>query len=197
MKNVVYRAIQNIGLIIVSLGLLFGGIAILNTKIPFWSLVYGISAIGLGIPLTIISFNEISKSRSVQSDVYHLVSCKICKKQTLAPALITDIVCVNCQLQMARRLQIGIVTMFLIAIIPVTFHLLQQKQNITQQATIKKNISCEQGIWNPSSCSCGSWVSEKSCPGTARARFCSDVLFCCTSQSTDWNCSIVNESMSK
>ena len=189
MKNTLYRIFQNSGLIIVSLGLLYGGVRILQTQIPFWSLLYGIPAVSLGIAMTVISFNEIAKNRTARATEYHQIPCKVCNKMTLAPMLIDEVVCPNCQYKMARRLNIGVLLLFLLLAIPVTVHLVQQSQDIRQNA--QGPVKCEAGAWDPLSCRCGAWSSWIKCSSNTAGRLCGSTPFCCQQPAAGkWNCQI-------
>lgn len=190
MKNLIYRIFQNIGLLITSFGLLYGGIAIFNTDIPFWSLVYGIPAVSLGIVLSLITFNEVAKNSTAKSTEYHLILCKVCHKETLAPMLIESIVCPNCQYKMAVKLNLAAFSFFLIIAIPITFHLVLQKQDIRQQAKDHLPTRCETGKWQPEICQCGLWKQNRNCKQEESERICDGELYCCILKNNlDWDCS--------
>lgn len=189
MKNLIYRIFQNSGLVIISLGLLFGGVAILNTQIPFWSLVYGIPAVFLGIVISIITFNELAKSHWTAAAEYHQIPCRICHKMTLVPMLVESTVCSDCQYKMAMKLQIGFLIFLALIALPVTFHLSQQEQDLRQNAkTPKSSPICEAGQWSPASCSCGVWLPETTCAEGEFARSCGTKIYCCTPDLQNWNC---------
>jgi hypothetical protein len=190
MNNLFYRIFQSIGLIIISLGLLFGGVAILRTQIPFWSLVYGLPAVSLGICITMISFNEIIKNRTVKGSEYHLIACKVCQKQTLAPFLIETVVCPDCQYRTAIKLQVGALVFLLAIAIPITLHLVKESQNIYQNAQINPSPGyfCEKGNWEPSNCRCGTWNKEIICVNNGQGRSCNNANYCCYKNESSWNC---------
>lgn len=183
MSNLGYRLVQSIGLIIVSLSLLFGGIAILYVQIPFWSLVYGLPAVFLGIMLTILSFNEIARNRTTLVSEYHEIPCRICGKSTLVPFLIEKTVCSNCQYKMAQRLQIGILILIAFLAIPITFYLSRQTQSLRQNAKQPESSPlCQGGRWQPNVCRCGTWVKGNgSCNEGETPRLCSrrGETYCC------------------
>jgi len=181
MNNFFYRLFQNTGLIIISLGLLYGGITLVQTQIPFWNLVYGLPAVFLGILTTLITFNELTKNQTARVNEYHLVPCIICKKETLTPHLIDRVVCPDCQYKMAVKLQMGALVFFLLLAIPVTYHVTQQIQDIRQNAK-EQLVECSEGEWNPQVCRCGSWQTSIHCaePKTGTARKCQDAkIYCC------------------
>lgn len=181
MKSFLIRLVQNSGLIIISLGLMYGGIAILRTQIPFWSLLYGIPAVFLGIIMSLISFNEIAKNGSAKSTEYHKVSCRVCGNQTLVPMLAESAVCSDCQYKMAVRLQMTALVFFAVVAIPVTFHLTQTAQDIRQKAY--EVYKCESGSWSPTLCRCGKWIKNEITLCSSKIetlRSCSDnKLYCC------------------
>ncbi|MEK7165658.1 MAG: hypothetical protein AAB874_02525 [Patescibacteria group bacterium] len=192
--NLIYRLFQNSALIVVSLGLLFGGVAILQTRIPFWSLVYGIPAIFLGIVMSVISFNEVSKSRIARSTEYHEISCRVCGKQTLMPMLTESTVCSDCQYKMALRLQITALAFFVMLAIPVTLHLTQTAQEIRQNAQEPEPSQlCESGRWSPEKCRCGSWDEAVKCDMPQRGRICQSSSYCCSLEQGFVTCSPYKE----
>ncbi len=188
MKNIIYRIFQNIGLIVISLGLLYGGVAIVKSEIPFWNLVYGLPAISMGILMTLVTFNELTKNQTAKANEYHLIPCAICKKETLTPLLIERVTCADCQYKMAVKLQMGALVFLLLLAIPVTYHLSQQAQDIRQNAK-EQSPQCEVGKWTPVDCRCGVWVDELSCEGQ-RGRVCGGVEYCCDRQNGQFTCSL-------
>lgn len=189
MRNLLYRVFQNIGLIVISLGLLYGGVAILQTGIPFWSLVYGIPAVFLGIVMSLITFNEVARNRIAKASEYHQIPCRVCGKMSLAPMLIESVVCPDCQYKMAVKLQVGVLVFLALLAIPVTYHLSQTAQNLEQSAqTLEPSPICEAGKWNPQACQCGNWEPENTCEAQESARRCQNVLFCCKFAASIWRC---------
>jgi hypothetical protein len=190
MKHTLYRIFQNTGLIVVSLGLLFGGIQLLQTGIPFWSLLYGLPAIGLGLILAILSFNEITKHPTLEANEYHQIVCKVCHRTTLVPLLVTEAVCPNCQYKMAVRLNMTVLFFFAVIALPLTLLATQQIQDIRQRAK-GQQVQCEPGTWSPVECRCGSWNTQINCGEKQRARLCGEVLYCCTNDGNpNRNCSV-------
>ena len=187
MKNIVYRLFQNTGLIIISLGLLYGGVAIIKSEIPFWNLVYGLPAISMGILMALVTFNELTKNQTAKASEYHLIACAICKKETLAPLLIERVTCTDCQYKMAVKLQMGALVFFLLLALPVTYHLSQQAQDIRQNAQ-EKSSQCEVGLWEPEVCRCGAWQGALSCGDGQRARVCNGIEFCCGEANGKFSC---------
>lgn len=180
---------QNSGLIIISLGLLYGGVAILRTQIPFWSLVYGIPAVFLGIVISLISFNEIAKNREAKSTEYHEVKCRVCGHLTLVPMLTQSAVCTDCQYKMALRLQMTALFILAIVALPVTLHLAQTAQDIRQKAQVPAPTPrCEVGIWIPEKCRCGVWNSEIHCAENLRGRNCQGDPYCCRGGDENTTC---------
>lgn len=191
MKNFLFRVFQNSGLIVISLGLLYGGVAILRTSIPFWSLVYGVPAVFLGIVISLISFNELAKNRVARATEYHQLPCKVCGRMALAPMLIEAIVCPDCQYKMALKLQIGVLVFLVMLAIPVSYHLTQQAQIIEQKAHVAQPTPiCEVGTWNPEFCQCGNWEKDIVCASGEMARRCQNVNFCCKSIAAEWFCRV-------
>ncbi len=180
-NNLGYRILQSLGMIIISLALLIAGVALLFIQVPFWSLVYGLPAVFLGIMMTILTFNEVAKNRVAEIGEYHQIACRVCGKSTLAPYLIEKTVCVDCQYKMAQKLQIGILVAIAVLAIPLTFTLTQQVQVLYQSAhESKKPILCEIGEWNPQFCRCGVWEnSHDVCQSGERERICGSILYCC------------------
>lgn len=181
MKDFLLRIVVNFGLVVVSLGLLFGGIILLRTEVPFWNLFYGLPAVCLGIILTVLSFNELTKNKNAKSTEYHLIPCKVCRKETLVPMLINETVCSSCQYKMAIRLNIGVLLFFVLLAIPVTYHLSQKQQDLRQNAQVPLPTPvCLTGSWDPQTCSCGTWTDAFICSGKALwSRVCNDINYCC------------------
>lgn len=191
MKQMITRIAQNIGLIVISLGLLYGGVAIIRTQIPFWSLLYGLPAVFLGISMSLISFNEIAKNRTAKATEYHQIPCKVCGKMTLAPMLVESIVCADCQYKMALKLQMAALVFFVLLAIPVTMHLAQQAQDLQQNANSPQaSPQCEPGKWMPNECTCGHWEREAVCGKGEVGRSCVNVNFCCRKDGVQWNCRV-------
>lgn len=189
MSTLIYRVLQNTCLIVVSLGLLYGGITILTAGIPFWSQLYGLSAIGLGIIMSLVSFTEITRSHTATAAEYHQIPCRICRKNTLVPYLVDSTICSACQYRMALKLNMSVLVFFLMLAIPVTYHLTQENQDIRQNAKIiTPKITCETGDWEPESCRCGSWEVENHCFGGKQTRICGSETYCCRYDQSGWSC---------
>lgn len=185
--QLISKLLRNSGLVMVSLGLLFAGVMILQSDVPFWSVLYGSSALGLGILTSLITFNELNKPLTKQGDGVHYLACKVCHKQTLAPYLIEQIVCSSCQYKMALKLNIAVIIFFLFVALPASFHVLTLQQDIRQQA--KEPTTCAVGIWNPVSCRCGRWNQINNCAYTMVSRQCGAAAYCCTeTQPGVWDC---------
>ena len=189
MKKLIWRILSNAGLIVVSLGLLFGGVEIIKTQVPFWSLVYGLPAVFLGIILSLITFNELAQNRTAKTTEYHQIACKVCGKMSLVPMLTAAAVCSDCQYKMAVKLQISAIVFFILLAIPVTIHLAGQEQEIRQNAQeAVPTPMCEEGEWNPRECSCGRWSREVKCEVGEYGRSCTNMRFCCQKESDKWQC---------
>ncbi len=189
MSSIYYRFFQNLGLVVISLGLLFGGVAILRTGIPFWSLLYGLPAVFLGMILTVLSFNEITKNTVYKLDTYHQIPCKVCKKMTLVPELIESAVCPDCQYKTAVRLQIGALIFLVAVALPVSLHLVKQAQLIKQNAQVQPSPICADGAWEPSECKCGNWNREV-CETGEQRRVCGGLDYCCKLNENTWKCKL-------
>ncbi len=189
-----WRIFQNSGLIIISLGLLFGGAAILRTQIPFWSLLYGIPAVFLGIVTSLISFNEIAKNRDAKSTEYHYLLCRVCDRRTLVPLLTASTVCPDCQYKMAVRLQMTALVLFAVVALPVTLHLTQIAQDIRQRAQMSLPTPiCEAGRWIPEQCRCGAWNPDIICGESHRGRNCQGASYCCGERQAAITCILQSE----
>lgn len=192
MNNLWYRIFQSFFLSIISLGLLFGGVWLISTGVPFWSLLYGLPAIFIGIIMVVISFNEISKNRKAQASEYHSVLCKVCRRSTFVPYLINEVVCTNCQFRMAQRTQLTILGVITLLAIPVTVILSLQSQDLYQKAReIVPGPYCEIGDWQPKECQCGTWANRGELCEWGYVRLCGTSYYCCDKTNQKFSCKIM------
>ncbi len=187
-QNLSFRIFQNAGLVVIALGLLFGGVQIIRLGLPFWSPFYGLTAYALGIIMSLVAFIEIAKSRSATVNEYHEIPCANCGKMTLVPFLTLKAVCSDCQMTFIRKIQTGI-SLFLLLTLPAIYHLTQLTKNMTQQArSPAASPVCEAGVWTPEACRCGVWNPQISCLAGERGRDCLGIYFCCNDIDGTWSC---------
>ena len=191
-QNLGFRIFQNAGLVVISLGLIYGGVQIIKLELPFWSLFYGLAAIGIGVAMSLVAFNEVAKSRSATVNEYHEIPCSNCSKMTLVPYLTEKTVCSDCQLKYIRRVQTGLLV-FLILMLPAMFHLTQLAQDISQKAKILQTTPiCESGSWQPAVCRCGFWDAQIACDDFEQGRNCRETAYCCNKLNNSWNCRLAD-----
>lgn len=90
--------------LILSLTLFIGGIWLLISKIPDWSLFLGIPATQVGIILLIFTFDEINKKKNLPDD-YHLIPCSVCRKPTPAPIDQQEKICLECRTRIKLKIK--------------------------------------------------------------------------------------------
>jgi len=95
---------QTLPALILSLVLFIGGIWLLISRIPGWSLFLGIPATQIGIILLIFTFDEINKKKNLP-DNYHLTPCSVCRKPTPAPIDQPEKICLECRTKIKLKLK--------------------------------------------------------------------------------------------
>ncbi|MFZ5366492.1 MAG: hypothetical protein ACOZBZ_04375 [Patescibacteria group bacterium] len=90
-------------MVVLSLGLFFGGILILLAKIPGWSLFFGLIIIPLGVVFTILTLDEVARSLVVPPP-YKSVKCNVCEKPTYAKGDEKEVICGHCRKDISEKL---------------------------------------------------------------------------------------------
>lgn len=96
---------RNIGRLLLSLALFGGGVILLSLRIPGWSVILGLPAVQIGIVFIIFTFDEVAQDR-VGPRSFHVISCSLCGKPTLAPYWQEEKICKECQKKIAKKLKI-------------------------------------------------------------------------------------------
>lgn len=91
-------------LVLVSLGLLAGGVFLLYLRIPGWSLILGLPATQIGIIFLILTFDEIVRGK-VGPNSLHMIPCSVCGKLTLVSTWQKEKICEECQRKIAKKLR--------------------------------------------------------------------------------------------
>lgn len=95
--------LRSILLTLLSLSLLFAGIALLFTKVPGWSLFFGLILIPTGTALTIFTLDEVARSMIVPPP-FKAVKCKVCGKITYARQDEEDVICGRCREDISEKI---------------------------------------------------------------------------------------------
>jgi len=83
-------------MVILSLALFFGGVVILVSHIPVWSLFFGLMITPLGVVLTIFTLDEVARKLLVPPP-FRPVKCSVCGKTTYAKEEKENVVCGLCR----------------------------------------------------------------------------------------------------
>ncbi len=83
-------------MVILSLSLFGGGIVILVSHIPVWSLFFGLMITPLGVVLTIFTLDEVARKLLIPPP-FKLAKCTVCGKQTFAKEEKENVVCGLCR----------------------------------------------------------------------------------------------------
>ncbi|OGD53641.1 hypothetical protein A3J78_01790 [Candidatus Beckwithbacteria bacterium RBG_13_35_6] len=95
---------KTLPLLVLSLGLFFGGIILLILRIPGWSIFLGLPSIQIGIVFLIFSFDGIAK-REVGPSSCKLVDCSICGKPMIISGNVKKRICEQCLQTMSKTLK--------------------------------------------------------------------------------------------
>jgi len=94
---------RSILLTLLSVSLLFGGIALLFAKVPGWSLFFGLIIIPTGAALTIFTLDEVARNLIVPPP-FKSVRCKVCGKTTYAKEGEEDVICARCRKDIGKKI---------------------------------------------------------------------------------------------
>ena len=170
-----------------------GGIVLLYLKIPGWSIFLGLPAVQMGIVALIFALEKISSQKStLPSKEYHYVDCLICKHQVLVPKYREKVICDDCQVKLAQNFKKSLAVLYLVLFIPLGLFLINKKRQIRTSMVyfFEPKSACEQGIWYPDQCRCGSWMRE-GCLEDQKARLCEGKLyFCYEKKDSVWFCKL-------
>lgn len=183
---------EDFGLLLLSITLFLGGGFILSLEIPFWSLVFGLASVQIGIVLIILTFDSFIRRKTAPiTEDYKVLPCLTCRYPTYVPKYANNIICEHCQVKIARVFKGLTLVAFAFLTVSSAIYLVGQNQELREKAATKPRLLvCEQGIWEPDVCSCGSGA-EYECPEGTLARTCKDEqVYCCKKDSPEdkWTC---------
>ena len=90
-------------MVILSLSLFFGGIVILISRIPGWSLFFGLIITPLGTIFTVLTLDEVARNLVVPPP-FKPVKCHVCGKITYAKEDEKDVICGRCRKDISEKL---------------------------------------------------------------------------------------------
>lgn len=94
---------RSILLTLLSCSLFFSGIALLFTRVPGWSLFFGLILIPTGAALTIFTLDEVARSMVIPPP-FKPVRCKVCGKTTYAREGEEDVICGRCREDISEKI---------------------------------------------------------------------------------------------
>ena len=93
---------RTLPLVFLSLVFFAGGIVLLLSRLPGWSLFLGLPATQIGIILLILTFDDIARKKFGPENLC-VVSCSICGRPTPTPCGQKEDICADCQKKITKK----------------------------------------------------------------------------------------------